>query len=372
MQQIDGTQRYIGTMSGTSLDGLDVVLCAFTDNGLVVEAAQTYPFPVDLVSELLALCSPGKDEIRRMLRADIRLARFTAQSIQSLLSQQGLTPKAIKAIGHHGQTIRHLPQEEYPNTLQIGDANTIAQICQITTVADFRRRDMAAGGQGAPLVPAFHQAIFQQAGENRVIVNVGGIANITVLAGDRRAVIGFDSGPGNVLVDLWYRQHQEGSIDTGGQWADLGKVDTDFLQTMLSEPYFQQPYPKSTGRETFHNTWLSRMLANRELSAVDVQASLCQLSAETIMHAIAQTDTAFQRILVCGGGVHNLSLMRRLQELAGTIPVESSAEYGLHPDWVEGACFAWLAKQTLEGQPANLPSVTGASDEVILGAIYQG
>jgi len=371
MKQINGTQRYIGTMSGTSLDGLDVVLVAFTENELLVEAAQTYPFPDDLASELLALCSPGDDEIERMLKADIRLAQFTAQSIQELLGQQGLHARDITAIGHHGQTIRHLPTEAYPNTLQIGDANTVAQRCQITTIADFRRRDMAAGGQGAPLVPAFHQAIFRQTDESRVIVNIGGIANITVLATGQSEVIGFDSGPGNVLMDHWYRQHQSGNIDTGGQWAESGQVDSELLAAMLSEPYFQQSFPKSTGRETFHRNWLERMLTGRELSAADVQATLCQLSAESIISAIKQTDTDCQRILVCGGGVHNLSLMRRLQVLAKQIPVESTINYGLHPDWVEGACFAWLARQTMEGRTANLPSVTGAGDEVILGAIYQ-
>lgn len=371
MKQSFGKQRYIGTMSGTSLDGLDVVLVAFTENELVVEAAQTYPFPAELVAELLALCSLGSDEIRRMLRADIRLAQFTAQSIQDLLQQQGLNTREITAIGHHGQTIRHLPAEKYPNTLQIGDANTVAQLCQITTVADFRRRDMAAGGQGAPLVPAFHQAIFRQTNESRVIVNIGGIANITVLATGPSEVIGFDSGPGNVLMDLWYRQHQSGNIDEGGQWAESGQVDSGLLAAMLSEPYFQQPFPKSTGRETFHRKWLDHMLTGRELSAADVQATLCQLSAVSIMSAITQTGTACQRILVCGGGVHNQSLMQRLQILAKEIPVESTTNHGLHPDWVEGACFAWLAKQTIEGHTANLPSVTGARNEVILGAIYQ-
>lgn len=371
MAENNETRRYIGTMSGTSLDGLDVVLTALTANGLVVEAAHTYPFPPQLAAELLSLCSPGDDEITRMLAADIELAHFTAQSIQELLQQQGLGPQDITAIGHHGQTIRHQPLGDHANTLQIGDANAVALLSQITTVADFRRKDMAAGGQGAPLVPAFHQAVFRQADENRVIVNIGGIANITVLNANRDAVVGFDSGPGNVLMDLWYRQHQAGSIDEGGSWAETGQVDTPLLAGMLSDPYFSQPYPKSTGREYFHQNWLNDMLEERDLAVADVQATLCQLTAETILHAIAQTGTECQRILVCGGGVHNLSLMRRLQTLAGSIPVESSGNYGLHPDWVEGACFAWLAKQTIEGRPANLPSVTGASAEVILGAIYQ-
>lgn len=371
MRETTDTGRYIGTMSGTSLDGLDVVLTAFSPSGLVVEASQTYPYPAQLAAELLALCSPGDNEITRLLAADIQLARFTAQSIQKLLQQHGLSPQDIIAIGHHGQTIRHLPVGDHPNTLQIGDANSIAHLCGITTVADFRRRDMAAGGQGAPLVPAFHRAVFHHADENRVIVNIGGVANITVLNADQGEVIGFDSGPGNVLMDLWYRQHQSGAIDEDGRWADTGLVNSELLDDMLSDPYFSQAHPKSTGREYFHQEWLVRMLAQRDLSAADVQASLCQLTAETILLAIGQAGTDCQRILVCGGGVHNLSLMRRLQTLAGSIPVESSANYGIHPDWVEGACFAWLAKQTIEGRPANLPSVTGASAEVILGAIYQ-
>lgn len=371
MTETTDTRRYIGTMSGTSLDGLDVVLTTSTANGLEVEAAQTYPYPAQMAAELLSLCSPGEDEITRMLTADIQLARFTAQSIQSLLQQQGLGPRDITTIGHHGQTIRHQPSGDHPNTLQIGDANTIALLSGITTVADFRRKDMAAGGQGAPLVPAFHRAVFQHADENRVIVNIGGIANITVLNARQNEVIGFDSGPGNVLMDLWYRTHQSGSIDEGGAWAETGQVDASLLDEMLSDPYFSQDYPKSTGREHFHQNWLNRMLAERRLTAADVQATLCQLTAETIHRAIIQAGTDCQRILVCGGGVHNLSLMKRLQTLAASIPVESSANYGIHPDWVEGACFAWLAKQTMEALPANLPSVTGASDEVILGAIYQ-
>ena len=362
---------YIGTMSGTSLDGLDVVLMRFTSQGSVVAAAQTYPYPPHLADDLLALCAAGTDEITRMMSADIRLARFTAQSVLDLLQQQDLPPEAITAIGHHGQTIRHLPTSDTPGTLQIGDANTLAQLTGITTVADFRRRDMAAGGQGAPLVPAFHRATFHDPDENRVIVNIGGIANITLLSTDGSDVIGFDSGPGNVLMDLWYRLHQSGTIDVDGRWAESGVVHEPLLAAMLADPYFARPYPKSSGREYFHQTWLTQLLSGFELSAADVQATLCQLTAASILHAIQQTGRSCERILICGGGVHNLSLMRRLKQLVTPLPLGSTAEYGIHPDWVEGACFAWLAQQTLAARPANLPAVTGASHEVILGAIYQ-
>ena len=363
--------KYIGLMSGTSMDAIDAVLVNFEAKLPRLLAHHSLPLPNDLRQELATLQQSGKDELNRTARLDIHMGRLFAQAVSELLQEAGCQAKEIIAIGSHGQTIRHIPNGDYPTSFQIGDPNLIAELTGITTVADFRRRDMAAGGQGAPLVPAFHDHVFRSEGINRVIVNIGGIANITLLSTDGSDVIGFDSGPGNVLMDLWYRLHQSGTIDEDGRWAESGVVHEPLLAAMLADPYFARPYPKSSGREYFHQTWLTQLLSGFELSAADVQATLCQLTAASILHAIQQTGRSYERILICGGGVHNLSLMRRLQQLVTPLPLGSTAEYGIHPDWVEGACFAWLAQQTLAARPANLPAVTGASHEVILGAIYQ-
>jgi anhydro-N-acetylmuramic acid kinase len=372
MKQQSPYQRFIGIMSGTSLDGLDVVLIQRDDAGIRVERGHTYPYSAALKQALLGLCSPASNEIQTMLAVDVELARFIAASVNRFLEKAGLAAGDIRAIGSHGQTIRHLPDGDFPNTLQIGDPNTIAQRTGITTVADFRRRDMAAGGQGAPLVPAFHQALFQHAGEDRVVVNIGGIANITVLPGDTTVpVTGFDTGPGNVLMDAWYRLHHEGDYDRDGQWAQSGRVNEALLRAMLEENFFRKQPPKSTGRELFNLAWLQDQLEGKTLPPQDVQSTLCQLSADSIMQAIRQHAGEARRILVCGGGIHNDALMSRLraQAIEGGV-IESTAAHGIDPDCVEGACFAWMASQTLTGEPSNLPAVTGAQGPVILGGIY--
>jgi len=366
------TQRFLGIMSGTSLDGLDVVLIQRRGPEVLVETGRTYPYPPNLQQKLLRLCAPSDDEIATMMSVDIELGRFIAESIRLFLDEAGLKPGEIRAIGSHGQTIRHLPNGKTPNTLQIGDPNTIAQLTGIATVADFRRRDMAAGGQGAPLVPAFHQAMFQQAGEARVVANIGGIANITILPGDtEQPVTGFDTGPGNVLMDAWYRQHQTGDFDRNGLWASGGVVNEILLQKMMDETFLGKPPPKSTGRELFNLDWLHTKLTGQGIDAQDVQATLCQFTAMTLMQAIRDNAGGTQRLLVCGGGVHNQDLMQRLrtQGPAG-MSVESTASYGMDPDCVEGACFAWMASRTLDGASSNLPAVTGARQAVILGGIY--
>lgn len=372
MTQAQSLQRYIGSISGTSLDGVDVGLIEYHHGQLRLDSGQTYPYPPPLRDRLMALCQPGTNEIAAMLAADVELGRFIAQSILGFLKDRGLKAGEVRAIGSHGQTIRHLPDGPNPNTLQIGDPNTLAEVTGITTVADFRRRDMAAGGQGAPLVPAFHKAVFAKPGETRVVVNIGGIANITILPSAPDApVIGFDTGPGNVLMDGWYRRHLSGDCDRGGQWASSGTQDEDLLRAMGKEAYLHKPAPKSTGRELFNEAWLDTMLGGRTLRPEDVQASLCQFTARTIVQAIRDSAGTVDRILVCGGGVHNGELMRRLQAEAGdSVPVGSTAELGIDPDFVEAACFAWMAAQTLDGSTANLPSVTGARRAVILGGIY--
>ncbi|MBD3670791.1 MAG: anhydro-N-acetylmuramic acid kinase [Gammaproteobacteria bacterium] len=370
----ESPQHFLGIMSGTSLDGLDVVLLTRSDDHIQVGNGHTYPYPVALRQDLLRLCGPSQDELSLMMSSDIALGQFVADSVMRFLEKEGLNAADITAIGSHGQTIRHLPDGKYPNTLQIGDPNTIAQRTGITTVADFRRRDMAAGGQGAPLVPAFHQAMLHAKTEDRVVLNIGGIANITVLpANEHHPVTGFDTGPGNVLMDIWHQRHHGGHFDENGDWANQGSVDDGLLHRMLEEPYFVRQPPKSTGRELFHYNWLQPYLDGHHLEAADVQATLSQFTATTIMQAIEQHAPSTRRVLVCGGGVHNLPLMQRLRSLAGdNRVVESTAAHGIDPDCMEGACFAWMASQTLRHLPANLPSVTGAKGPVILGAIYPG
>jgi anhydro-N-acetylmuramic acid kinase len=280
---------------------------------------------------------------------------------------------AVKAIGSHGLTVRHQASGAYPFSLQIGDPNRIAHITGITTVADFRRRDVAAGGQGAPLVPVFHAAAFRSAEENRVVLNLGGIANITVLPADPASpVIGFDAGPGNGLLDFWMQRHKGQNYDTGGAWAARGRVIPDLLRALRDEPYFSLPPPKSTGKELFNPSWLGGKI--RDFAAtepVDVQATLAELTALSVAEAIGQYASETRRLLVCGGGTHNADLLGRLRLLVGC-PVESTEKFGIAPDWVEAMAFAWLARQTLLGQPGNLMEVTGANTPVVLGGIYPG
>ncbi len=365
-------ELYIGLMSGTSLDGVDAALVEFEGNALSCIATHTEPYTPGLRAAVLALCRPDAT-IDKMLELDVRLGRLFARQIQRLLAAAGVPPSRVIAAGSHGQTIYHQPRGSYPSSLQIGDPNIIAHLTGITTVADFRRRDMAAGGQGAPLVPAFHKAFFQQEGENRVIVNIGGIGNITILPADaEKAVTGFDTGPGNVLLDSWTATCLKTPMDNNGAWAASGKIDTRLLERMLRDPFFQRCPPKSTGREYFNHAWLQNHLYTNTLAPEDVAATLCELTASTIALAIRQHAPLTEHILVCGGGVNNTTLFRRLKELMAPSPVESSKAAGIDPDWVEAIAFAWLAKQTVEEKPGNLPAVTGAERFVSLGGRYQG
>ncbi len=362
---------YIGLMSGTSLDGVDVALVTFEGDTPSCIAARTEPYPPSLRNALLELNQPGIS-IEQMMDLDLQLGRLYARQVRTLLETAGIAPHQVTAIGSHGHTIRHRPDKKYPSTLQIGDPNIIAHDTGITTIADFRRRDMAAGGQGAPLVPAFHQTVFQQEREERVIVNIGGISNITILPGNRNQVIsGFDTGPGNVLLDGWAERHLQTPIDKDGAWAATGKVDTALLAEMLLDPFFHQPPPKSTGREYFNVAWLQTKTRINTLAPADVAATLCELTASCIATAIHQQAPETTRILVCGGGIHNNTLINLLKKLAAPATVESSMAYGIDPDWVEAIAFAWLARQTMNGQPGNLPSVTGADQPVVLGGIYR-
>jgi anhydro-N-acetylmuramic acid kinase len=366
------TELFIGLMSGTSMDAVDAALVDLSETSPSLKCVISWPIPVDLRDALLELCGgAGLDELDRMGQLDVQMAQLFAEATNELLRAAQVTAAQVSAIGSHGQTVRHRPTAPKPYTLQIGDPNTIAELTGITTVADFRRRDMAAGGQGAPLVPAFHEALLRSEREDRVVVNIGGIANVTTLPADRQQPVnGFDTGPGNVLLDTWAYQHLGTRRDEDGLWAARGEVNSDVLERMLKDPYFHQPPPKSTGREYFHLEWLQRHL-EPGLLPQDVQATLSELTAATIAAAVRQYAPNTRRLLVCGGGVHNYDLVRRLQSRVGDCVAESTAAHGLDPDWVEAMAFAWLAKRTLAGKTGNLPAVTGARHEVVLGGIYR-
>lgn len=363
-------EYYVGLMSGTSMDALDAVLVDFSAPPLQISATLSQPLPVELRRQMMALASPGDNELERAAQADILFARFSASTVKALLHTTTISPTEIVAIGSHGQTIRHGPNADPAFTVQIGDGNTLAQLTGITTIADFRRRDMVVGGEGAPLVPAFHASCFQREGETRVILNIGGIANISILPGDpQQPVSGFDTGPGNMLMDSWIRRCLGDTYDDNGNWAHSGQVHPGLLELLLGDPYFPRTPPKSTGREHFNLEWLLPQLPSG-ISEVDVQSTLCELTAHSIADAINQYAPDCREVLVCGGGAYNSYLMGRIAERVPSATVSSTAHYGLDPRWVEAVAFAWLARQTINHLPGNLPAVTGAREAVILGAIY--
>jgi anhydro-N-acetylmuramic acid kinase len=365
-------EYYVGLMSGTSMDALDLVLVDFAEHPLQLVAHLSHPLPAGLRQRLSDLTRADGNELERMAQADIHFGRFSAESIHELLSGSGIDPARIAAIGSHGQTIRHAPLASPPYTVQIGDGNTIAQATGITTVSDFRRRDMAAGGQGAPLVPAFHAALFRSSAGDRVVLNIGGIANISILPAAADApVSGFDTGPGNMLLDGWSQQIRGEPYDEDGAWGRSGSVNLPLLDALLADPYFALAPPKSTGREHFNPGWLQNRLT-RELPAEDVQATLVELSARSIAAAIDRYTPGRSEVLVCGGGAYNRYLMERLAAALPQSPLCTTEAYGLAPRWVEATAFAWLARQTMHHLPGNLPSVTGATDPVVLGAIHPG
>ena len=358
-------ELYIGLMSGTSIDGIDAALVDFSQKNPRLIDSHYLPYTTDFRKRILDLCYPGEDEINRLGEVDVLLGKQFANATQNLLQKNQLTAKNIRAIGCHGQTIRHHPARRF--TLQIGDPNIIAAETNITTIADFRRRDIAWGGQGAPLVPAFHQAIFS-ANTNRAIVNIGGIANVTLLPANNKTILGFDTGPGNTLLDAWAEKYLQQPQDHQGKWGSQGVIQQNLLSAMLADSFFQQSPPKSTGREYFNLSWL-KSFSPENYQPVDVQATLTELTAQSIMHAVKPQFLSGE-ILICGGGVHNEFLLQRLRKLADHYAIESTEQYGVHPDWVEAMAFAWLAKQTLAGQPGNFTAVTGAKQPSILGGVY--
>lgn len=350
-------------MSGTSLDGVDAVLADLGGPRPRILAHSHVAFDSSLRAELLALNAPGGNELERAALAGNALARHYAQAIAALdLPARG----AVRAIGCHGQTVRHRPERGY--TLQIGNAALLAELTGLAVVADFRSRDVAAGGQGAPLAPAFHAAAFASTDEGRVVLNLGGFANITWLprAG---AVLGFDTGPANCLMDLWAARHLGTAHDEDGAWAAGGQADGGLLARLLEEPYFLAPPPKSTGRDLFNGAWLDAKLRGGEDSRA-VQATLLELTALSISDAIARHASGARRVIACGGGARNAALMRRLAALLAPVAVEDSDRHGIAPEWVEAAAFAWLAQQALEGKAGNLPAVTGARGARVLGALH--
>ena len=358
---------YIGVMSGTSLDGLDIALIELTP-AIKLIATHYIPMPASLRTELLGLCSSGPDEIARSAIAQQNWVTLAAQGIHTLLNEQKLKPENVAAIGSHGQTIRHEPARGF--TVQIGNPALLSELTGITIVSDFRSRDIAAGGQGAPLVPAFHEALFEERAGNRAVLNVGGFSNLSLIE-PGKPVAGFDCGPGNVLLDAWIHQQQGEHFDRDGQWAASGQVEPALLKELLSDPFFVTKGPKSTGREVFNLPWLTQHLSHLPAFAPEnVQATLLELTALTIVESLQHAQPDTQELLVCGGGAHNQTLMRRLAELLPNAKVSSTAVYGVDPDWVEAMAFAWLAHCCLAGIPANRPSVTGARGLRVLGAIY--
>jgi anhydro-N-acetylmuramic acid kinase len=355
---------YIGLMSGTSLDGVDAALVDLESTPKLV-ATHFVPYAAALTREVLALHEPGHDELDRAMRLALRVSACYAETAQQLLAAAG--NPGVAAIGCHGQTIRHRPELGY--TVQLVNGALLAERTGIDTVVDFRSRDIAAGGQGAPLVPAFHAACWRDARRTRTIVNIGGIANVTYLPG-RGAVLGFDTGPGNLLLDAWAQTRFGTDYDRDGAIAARGAVNSELLAALLREPYFDAPPPKSTGRDLFNLAWLEQRGAD-QYRPEDVQATLAELTVLGIAHGVTRQCPGTTELFACGGGVRNLHLMARLAAALPGVKVGSTGDLGVDPDWVEAMAFAWLAQRTLQGEPGNVHEVTGAAGPRVLGAIYR-
>jgi anhydro-N-acetylmuramic acid kinase len=363
---------YIGLMSGTSLDAIDCVLTSFgqaqTNNAVTLLATRSHPFPEATRAQLLQLISKPEDIIPAELGPlDNELGHIYAAAVNALLEEAGYRNEQISAIGSHGQTVLHKPEANPGFSLQLGNGEIIANETGITTVVDFRNADIALGGQGAPLVPGFHQHVFAQPGRTRIILNIGGIANITVLGADG-TISGFDTGPGNTLLDMWANEHTGERFDADGAWAASGTPLPALLDDLLADAYFQAPPPKSTGREYFNLAWLKPHLDKIDAQAADVQATLTELTAQSIATAIRAQNSAAE-VLVCGGGTENSYLMHALTRHLSGITVTPMPQATLPPEWVEAAAFAWLARARLRNEPAGLPQVTGASAPALLGRV---
>jgi len=364
---------YAGVMSGTSLDGVDAVIADFSPaaGGVCATLGAVHlAFPPALHDELSALQKPGHDEIARGARAANALADIYAQAIAEAIEDAELHADDVTAAGVHGQTVRHRPDEGY--SVQINNAARVAELCGVTVVADFRSRDVAAGGQGAPLVPAFHRALFGGGGTHRVIVNIGGIANITDLPADGGAARGFDTGPGNALIDLWHARHRGGACDVEGAWARGGHVDAQLLARLASDPFFAVAPPKSTGRDLFNAAWLDAALNGAALAPRDMQATLTALTARTIADAVRTHAPRATDVIVAGGGAHNATLVEMLAVELAPRRLRTSTALGVDVEHVEALAFAWLARRALAREAGNLAAATGARGPRVLGAIHWG
>ena len=370
-------EYYVGLMSGTSLDGVDAVLVSFDVPGQVVKVIGHFyqPFAPALRQAMMALNQPGPDELHRSCLAANALSRAYADAVKCLLVQCGVCTDKVRALGAHGQTVRHRPGEFDGTgyTVQLLNAALLAELTGIDVTYDFRNRDVAAGGQGAPLVPAFHAAAFHQPGVDQAVLNLGGIANVTLLTADRQ-IMGFDCGPGNILLDLWCERHIGAAFDDDGKWARNGIINQHLLDALFDEPFLVRRPPKSTGRDLFHAAWLDERLAATQTrgtpNACDVQATLAEFTCMVASQAIQNHLPTARRLLVCGGGALNAHLMQRLAALLPKTHVISSDTTGLPPTQVEATAFAWLAKSCLDCQPANCPTATGARGLRILGSLH--
>ncbi len=371
---------YIGLMSGTSLDGIDAALVGIDDTSRPrLLATHAEPMPATLRDGLWELCHAERAGFAELAAAEDAFCRLQAQAVTALLAASDTPRDAVAAIGSHGQTIEHAPLGHAGGpayTLQLDNPSLLAELTGLSVVADFRRRDLAAGGQAAPLAPAFHQALFRAPGEWRLVLNLGGFANLTLLppAEDPRAPLGFDSGPANALLDAWHARHRGGSFDMDGAWAASGRVDEALLRRLLADPFFHLPPPRSTGRELFHLGWLEANLTGEERPE-DVQATLAELTASSVALAVAMARERLDapdpaRLIPCGGGAHNRDLLDRLARHLPHSPLTDGAEWGWPADWLEAGAFAWLARRRLQHLPGSLPSVTGADGPRVLGGIY--
>ena len=365
------SKLYIGIMSGTSMDGIDAVLVSFENGKLQHLADHSLAFPKMLQADLHKLIGSFQTSLKALGEIDHQLGLCYAQAVNDLLGKAKVSATDVDAIGCHGQTVFHSPDTQYPFTMQLGDGNLIAAKTGIRTVTDFRRMDMAVGGGGAPLAPAFHQYYMNDRSENRCILNLGGIANITILENDDDKVIGFDTGPANCLLNSWIKSKKGLEYDYNGDWARSGKVIDPLLKQMLQEPYFKLPAPKSTGRELFNLPWLDAQIRNYpNLKDEDIQATLLELTAKSIADAILETAPKINAVYACGGGVYNPYLLERISANLDSVKISTTAKLGIHPQWVEAIAFAWLAMRRMTNQHGNLPSVTGAKAKVLLGTIH--